>query len=109
MRVLAHHIYEFKKGVRRMILHTMPADMKQMAINKLEVNQITYHVVDVTPEKFNVFFGEPDCIDVIRGFCDKALYDLTPEEDFIIGVLLGYCPVKQCQRYKQRQNLVKAA
>ncbi len=109
MKVLAHHIYEFKKGVRRMILHTMPNELKQAVIDKLEMNDITYHIVDVSENKFNVFFGEPDCIEVISGFCEKPLYELSPEEDFIVGVLLGYCPVKQCQRYKLRQGLAKAA
>lgn len=105
MKVFCHHVYEFKKGLRNLILHTMPANDVERAIRKLEANQIHYLIQSVTSEKVNVFFGARECVDVIECFCDKKLNELTPEEDFILGSLLGYNQVIQCARYlKKKQN-----
>ena len=46
----------------------------------------------------NVFFGNKDCIKVVSTF-DSRLYKLTPEQDFMLGTMLGYDKIQQCQRY----------
>lgn len=35
---------------------------------------------------------------------DKHLSDYTPEEDFILGTMLGYDRVQQCDRYLKMKN-----
>ena len=51
MKVFCHHIYEYKKGLRNLILHTMSARDVKMAIRKLEANQIHYLIQPVTSTK----------------------------------------------------------
>ena len=34
----------------------------------------------------------------------RSLSDLTDEEDFILGVMLGYDRLKQCERYLKRKR-----
>jgi hypothetical protein len=42
---------------------------------------------------------------VIREIGDKKLNELTPEEDFILGIMLGYDRLRQCNRYlKQKEQ-----
>lgn len=104
MRVFNHHIYEFKKGVRRLILHTMSAKHRQSVIERLELNDIAYTIVDLSKDRFNVFFGERHCVDTIKTFTDKPLNEWSDEADFIIGALLGYDLVKQCERFLSRKE-----
>ena len=35
---------------------------------------------------------------VVRSFVDKPLSRLSPQEDFMLGMLLGYDPAQQCRR-----------
>ncbi|TAJ11718.1 DUF2023 family protein [Marinilabiliaceae bacterium JC017] len=109
MKVFVHHIYEYKKGLRNLILHTMPVGKQEEAIRKLTSNNISYHIQYVTPFKINIFFGEPQCVEIIRHFGDKPLNELSDEEDFILGTLLGYGQVQQCQRYLNRKEEKNAA
>jgi len=99
MKVFCHHIYEYKKGIRNLILHTLPARHEAEATRKLEMNGIAYIVQHVTAEKINIFFGAEECVDVIKQFGDTKLYDFTPEQDFILGIMLGYGHLQQCARY----------
>lgn len=55
-------------------------------------------------EKINVFFGAKDCVDVVKTFVSKKLNELTPEQDFILGIMLGYDRLKQCERYLKLNN-----
>ncbi len=104
MKVFCHHIYEYKKGLRNLILHTMASSDVPLAIKKLEANAIQYLVQPVTDNKVNVFFGAKECVEVIKCFCHKRLNELSPEEDFILGTLLGYNQVIQCARYLKRKD-----
>ena len=72
LKVLMNHIYEYKKGVRRL----------------------------------NLFFGKKECLDAIRMIVTKPLCQLTPEEDFILGAMLGYDICAQCERYCERKKKV---
>ena len=36
---------------------------------------------------------------MLRRFNKRYLSELTAEEDFILGIMLGYDRVKQCERY----------
>jgi hypothetical protein len=41
--------------------------------------------------------------DAIRLMVNKPLSQLTPEEDFILGAMLGYDICAQCERYCERK------
>ena len=103
MKVFAHHIYEYKKGIRNLILHTMNSKYRIQAEQMLQRNQIAYIIQEVNSQKINIFFGEEECIGVLRNFGNKKLNDFTDEEDFILGIMLGYDRVKQCARYLKRK------
>ncbi len=108
MKVLVHHIYEYKKGLRNLVLHTMNTDDRELVENKLKSQGIDYHIQLVTKNKINVFFGAKECIAIIKSFGDVKLNQLSPEKDFILGTMLGYDRKQQCSRYldlieKQKQ------
>lgn len=104
LRLLKHHIYEYQKGVRNMVLHTMSAIGRIAAEDILARRGICFYTDIVSENKINIFFGNKECIDVIRSFGGKKLGSLSPEEDFIVGVLLGYNPCTQCERFIKRKG-----
>ncbi|MFT3992937.1 MAG: DUF2023 family protein [Dysgonomonas sp.] len=105
MRVFYHLIYEFKKGVRDLMLCTLTADTESMVKSKLDKNGICYTIQKLKNGNINVFFGKEECLSVANKICkDKPLNLLTPEEDFILGILLGYSISEQCNRYCKKYN-----
>jgi len=98
LRVFHHHIYEYKKGIRNLILTTEKAKYKEPIENRLKHEKIDYVIHDIEKDKINVYFGEKPCVDVVKTFSPK-LNKLTPEQDFILGIMLGYDRLKQCVRY----------
>lgn len=106
LKVFHHHIYEYKKGVRNLILTTEKASAKIYIEKRLKNEGIDYVIQDVNSEKINVFFGARDCVDVVRTFVGKRLNELSPEEDFLLGIMLGYDRIKQCERYLKMKNNV---
>lgn len=105
MRVLGHHIYEYQKGLRHLVLHTMRAEDRDLAERKLNSYSVDYIVVPVNETKINIFFGKKECVDVVRTFCDKPLNKLSAEQDFILGIMLGYDRLAQCKRFMNRKPL----
>ncbi len=103
-KVLSNHIYEFKKGVRNLVLYTLDVRHEEMACRRLEGAGIEYLKQRVNERNVNFYFGEPECLNVIRTFIDRPLNKLTPEEDFMLGTLLGYDIRKQCSRYCERKG-----
>lgn len=109
MKVFLNHIYEFKKGVRQMVLYTANKKIEDFAIKRLESQKIKYIIQRVDGERINVFFGRPECINAIRMIVTRPLNLLTPEEDFMLGAMLGYDICAQCKRFcdrKQRKPFV---
>ena len=104
MKVLMNHIYEYKKGVRRMILFTCNRRFEQQACHRLCRQSIDYVVQPAGKENVNVYFGRRECLDAIRLFVTRPLNELTPEEDFILGAMLGYDICAQCERYCERKG-----
>ena len=94
--LFAHHLYELDKGLRHLVLHAM--------IRKLKRNDVPFHIQELSCGKINLFFGEKECVETIKKFKNKALNKYTPEEDFILGILLGYDPLKQTKRYLKFKN-----
>jgi hypothetical protein len=104
MRVFTHHLHEYKKGLRTLVLHTTNARNRDTIEKQLERAAIEYYIQEVTETKINVFFGNPICIEVIKQMNLESLSSLTDEEDFILGTMLGYDRVKQCERYLKKKR-----
>lgn len=109
MRVLSEQIYQYKKGVRQMALYTFPERYKEQAIAKLERQDIDYTVQPVGNSRVNLFFGRKECVDAIRMMVQRPLNELTPEEDFILGAMLGYDIPMECERYCKRKGAQPSA
>lgn len=108
MRFFHHLLYEYKKGVRNFILCTLTSEMEEKVRYKLERNAINYKIKRLENGNINVFFGKDECMMVANKICiNKPLNLLTPEEDFILGILLGYSISEQCSRYCRKRNISK--
>ncbi len=103
MKVLMNHIYEFKKGVRQMILFTCNKKYEEYATTRLARQNIPYLVRPIGNDRLNLFFGRRECLDAIQLMVTKPLNKLSPEEDFILGAMLGYDIRVQCERYCERK------
>ncbi len=99
LKLFSHLLYECKKGVRSAALCTMQRECCELAMAKLEANGMAYFICPVNSSKINIFFGMKVCIDVLSNFCNKPLNKLSPEEDFMLGAILGYSVCEQCKRY----------
>lgn len=104
LRIFLHHIYELQKGVRNMVLCTLGKNEEAFAIEKLQKLNIDYVTQYLSNNRMNLFFGSEECLEVIRMIINKPLNQLSPEEDFILGVLLGYDVRRQCERYCHRKK-----
>ncbi len=107
MKVFNHHIYEFEKGLRNLILHTMHVENLDAAVETLERRNISFHIQKVHSTKVNVFFGDTECISVVKSFDKDNLKEFSHEEDFILGIMLGYDRLKQCKRYLNRKYVTQ--
>ena len=103
LRVLMNHIYEYKKGVRRMVLFTCNRSYEQYAARRLNSQRIDYLIQPAGKQNVNIYFGRRECLDAIRLFVTRPLNELSPEEDFILGAMLGYDICVQCERYCERK------
>ncbi len=103
MKVLMNHIYEFKKGIRQMVLYTFNKKYEPFVTERLQHQNIPYIIRPVGNDRLNLFFGRKACLDAIRLFVTKPLNQLSPEEDFILGAMLGYDIGVQCERYCERK------
>ncbi len=103
MKVLMNHIYEYKKGVRQMVLFTFNKKYEDFAVMRLKRQNISYILRPVGNDRMNLFFGRRECLDAIRLIVTGPLNNLSPEEDFILGTMLGYDLRTQCERYCERK------
>ena len=88
MKVLMNHIYEYE----------------DFAIRRLESQNIKYVIQPVGNERLNLYFGREECLNAIRMIVTRPLNQLTPEEDFMLGAMLGYDICAQCERYCERKD-----
>lgn len=102
--VLNTYIYEIKKGTKPLALITVGTNDSELYLNKIKKNNLCYFVSNIN-HKSNIFFGLPECVAVAKSFLDKPLYNLSAQEDFILGIILGYNRVEQCKRYLNKLNL----
>lgn len=102
LRFLANHLYEYRKGVRRMFMMTLTAAESVAVRQRLEREAIAYHVQEVAADKVNVLFGHAAWVETASRIVTKPLARLSPAEDFMLGTLLGYDPEQQCRRFLAR-------
>lgn len=107
MEIFYHHIYEYLKGVRNLVLHTEKNENVGLMIKKLNSYEIHYLILPAGKDRVNVFFGDRECVDVIRSIGKQNLVDFTAEEDFMLGIMLGYDIRKQCERYLNIKKKLK--
>ena len=98
-QLFAHHLYEYRKGVRQMAMLTLGAEEAPQAAARLAGESIAHFIQTVNPRKVNLFFGRPAFVETARRLVTKPLNHLSPAEDFILGTLLGYDREQQCQRF----------
>lgn len=107
LKILMHHIYEYRKGIRNLVLHTMSADEKILAEDLLGKRGISFYTQTVNSKKINVFFGKEASVKIIQSFGNLSLSKFTNEQDFILGIMLGYDRNQQCDRYVKREKLAE--
>lgn len=104
MKMVLHLIYEFKKGIRSLVLCTLCPTCARIVMERLDNQGIGYLSQEVGNRNVNLFFGEQACLAAVGQFIHKPLNKLTPEEDFMLGAMLGYDIAKQCRRYCDRKR-----
>lgn len=106
MQLFSHCLYELQKGVRSLALLTLEAQKANEMVERLQKNNVHFYIQKIKDEKVNLYFGEQSCIDVIKSFCNKDLNKLSAEEDFMLGIMLGYDKNNQCKRYLNKKGLI---
>lgn len=107
MEVLKQLLYEYQRGVRDLLLHTCPQGLINEAEKVLMKHKIDYLTFYIGDEKVNLFFGNPQCLEIVQEFSSDDLSKLTAEEDFILGMMLGYSKQLQYTRYLTLKENVK--
>lgn len=105
MQIFAHCLYEIEKGVRDLALLTLEVKHLDKIIKRLEKEQIHFHIQNIKNEKINLYFGKPSCVDIVKSFDNQELNKLSAEQDFILGIMLGYHRENQCKRYLAKKRL----
>ena len=98
MELFKHLIYEYKKGSRDLALYTCNKSEQNTLTEVLQKMKIQYHITNIERQKINIYFGSSPCLKILRGFSSKNLDKLTPYEDFILGIMLGYSRNEQYNR-----------
>ena len=62
LKVFLNHVYEYKKGVRRMVLYTVNRKYEAFATARLKSQHIDFLVQPASDTSINLFFGRPECI-----------------------------------------------
>jgi len=102
--VFANHVYEYRKGVRGMVLFTADVEDLPTIEARLEASGIDRFIQRVGARKANVVFGRPALVAVARRLMAEPLNRLSPERDFMLGSLLGYDAETRCLRYLERSD-----
>jgi hypothetical protein len=102
MDVFYHLLYEHGRGLRDLALYTIAPEDRAWVEEKLHQEAIAYLMHPLEDGRINVYFGHPACVDVVRTFHGCRHCELTPQEDFMLGIMLGYDRTRQCERYLQR-------
>lgn len=104
MKLFKHLIYEYKKGTKDLALYTCEKSEQTTLTEILQKMKIQYHITNLDTHKINIFFGSNQCLKIVRGFSSQNLEKLTPYEDFILGIMLGYSRNEQYDRLLTRKS-----
>ncbi len=96
-------LYELNKGLRSLALLTTPTENKELIEERLEKCGYESITEELKSGYINIFFGNSEPIKVLKKFKKQSLKEYTAEEDFILGILLGYNTQQQCKRYLTRK------
>jgi hypothetical protein len=88
VKVFCHHAYEFKKGLRNLVLHTTRAEHRDAIEAKLEAEGIAHLVPPLRNGSIYVCFGNAVSMEVPRGIGAGNLSGRSDEEDFVLGIML---------------------
>lgn len=98
MELFSNLVYEYKKGVRDLVLFTCTKSQAVEYIKYLTKLRIKYLVVTVGGGKTNLFFGNNKCLQILKAFSSLNLDEISAQEDFILGIMLGYSRAEQYSR-----------
>ncbi len=102
LKLFMHQIYEYRKGVRQLVLCTMCNECAEIMCDRLSSQGIHYLLQPVSAKKVNMYFGNDACLGVGKTFIHKTMNEYTPAEDFMLGAMLGYDLRGQCERFCKR-------
>lgn len=103
--LLPQYLYELGRGVRQLFLLTMTPQEAEAVLVRLNQDGIAFHRQPVSDLKVNLYFGNPQFVAVARRLAVRPLSQLSAEEDFMLGTLLGYDREQQCRRYLGRLDI----
>lgn len=98
MELFTNLIYECKKGMRDLALYTCLKKDAEKYIDILKRVGIKYLIVNIGKGKVNIFFGKPECLEILAKFSNTDLNKISSKEDFILGIMLGYSREEQYSR-----------
>ena len=87
-----------------MVLFTFNKKYEDFAIRRLKSQNIKFVIQPVGNDRLNLYFGREECLNAIRMIVTRSLNHLTPEEDFMLGAMLGYDICTQCERFCERKG-----
>lgn len=59
LKVFLNHVYEYKKGVRRMVLYTVNRKYESFAVARLQSQSIDFLIQPASETCINLFFRSP--------------------------------------------------
>lgn len=96
--LLPQYLYELGKGVRQLFMLTMTPREAQAVQARLNRDGIAFYRQKVNEEKVNLYFGNAQFVAVAQRLAIRPVCQLSAEEDFILGTLLGYDREQQLSR-----------
>lgn len=105
MQVFRHLVYEYQKELRDLCLFTCLDEYLEKIEKALKFQKIDYIIHPLENNKINVFFGMPACLEILKKFSSNNLSWLTAEEDFILGMMLGYGKSQQYKRFLEKKKV----
>ena len=108
MDVFYHLLYEHSRGLRDLALYTISPEDEEKIAKELELEKVSYLFRKIEDGRTNVYFGHPSCVEVVKSFGTCPHCFLSPEQDFILGIMLGYDRTRQCDRYLTRRDQCEA-
>jgi len=102
--VFYHLLYEHGRGLRDLALYTIDPSQKEQVEQELQLENVACLFRPIEDGRLNVYFGHAACVEVVKSFGTCPHCHHTPEQDFMLGIMLGYDRARQCERYLDRRN-----